>query len=50
MDFFSQNNLRYLDLSCKTDLDTLDCFGRKTPILKMNKYGKGGGMGGLKAT
>ena len=27
-----QNNLRDLDLSCKTDLDLLDCFGRENSI------------------
>ena len=31
-----QNNLRDLDLSCKTDLDLWDCFGREKAILYHN--------------
>ena len=31
--FFFQNNPKDLDLSCKTDLDLLDCFGRVNLVL-----------------
>ena len=31
--FFFQNNPKDLDLSCKTDLDLLDCLGRVNLVL-----------------